>query len=163
MADAGHFRAVFITGMVLELVGLFTASFAVTFWQIFISHGLCVGIGAGLMFAPTIAVLSSYFERHGSFAIALATCGGASGGTVFPALLRELIPRLGLPWSIRIAGFIVSTFLTIGLAFLRPIQSSEKKVKSFPFHTLKDLHYILFAISAFLAFWPVYFGFYYVS
>ncbi|KAJ5988588.1 hypothetical protein N7481_003798 [Penicillium waksmanii] len=163
MADAGHFRAVFIAGMVLEVFGLFAASFAINFWQIFISHGLCVGIGAGLMFAPTIAVLSSYFERHGSFAIALATCGGASGGTVFPALLRELIPRLGLPWSIRIAGFIVSTLLIIGLAFLRPIPTSGKKVKTFPFRTLKDLHYILFAISVFFAFWPVYFGFYYVS
>ena len=124
--------------MVLEVVGLFAASFAVTFWQIFISHGLCVGIGAGLIFAPTIAVLSSYFERHGSLAIALATCGGASGGTIFPALLRQTIPVLGLPWAIRIAGFIVATFLSIGFAFLRPIRTSEKKVKSFPFHTLKD-------------------------
>ncbi|KAJ5103187.1 hypothetical protein N7532_003716 [Penicillium argentinense] len=163
LADAGHFRAIFVTGMIFQLVGLFTASFAVTFWQIFISHGLCVGIGAGLIFAPTIAVLSSYFERHGSFAIALATCGGASGGTVFPALLRELIPLLGLSWSIRVAGFIVATFLTIAFAFLRPIQNSQKKVKAFPFRSLKDLHYILFAISAFLAFWPIYFGFYYIS
>ncbi|CAI7674537.1 unnamed protein product [Penicillium pancosmium] len=163
MADAGYFRAVFIAGMVLEILGLFAASFAVNFWQIFISHGLCVGIGAGLMFAPTIAVLSSYFERHGSFAIALATCGGASGGTVFPALLRELIPRLGLSWSIRIAGFIVSTLLTIGLIFLRPIPTSGKKVKTFPFRSLRDLHYILFAISVFFTFWPVYFGFYYIS
>jgi len=163
MADAGYFRTIFIIGMILEVVGLFTASFAITFWQIFISHGLCVGIGAGLIFAPTIAVLSSYFERHGSLAIALATCGGASGGTIFPALLRQTIPVLGLSWAIRIAGFIVATCLTIGFAFLRPIQTSQKKVKAFPFHTLKDFHYVLFAIASFLTFWPVYFGFYYVS
>ncbi|KAK5800784.1 hypothetical protein VI817_002996 [Penicillium citrinum] len=163
MADAGHFRTIFIIGMILEVVGLFAASFAMTFWQIFISHGLCVGIGAGLIFAPTIAVLSSYFERHGSLAIALATCGGASGGTIFPALLRQTIPVLGLSWAIRIAGFIVATCLTIGFAFLRPIQTSQKKVKAFPFHTLKDFHYVLFAIASFLTFWPVYFGFYYIS
>ncbi|KAJ5578054.1 uncharacterized protein N7459_007018 [Penicillium hispanicum] len=163
MADAGHFRALFIAGMILELAGIFSASFATTFWQIFISHGLCVGIGAGLIFAPTIAVLSSYFLKHSSFAIALATCGGASGGTVFPALLRQLIPRLGLAWSIRIAGFMITTCLAIGLAFIRPIATSQKKVKSFPFHALRDLQYILFAIAAFLTFWPVYFGFYYIS
>lgn len=80
--DAGFFRPVFITGCLLQLLGVFTVSFAYSYWQILLSQGLCTGIGNGLVFCPSFAILSGYFSRNRSLAIGIAASGSATGGVI---------------------------------------------------------------------------------
>lgn len=64
-----------------------------------------MGVGNGCLFCPTMAVLSTYFDRKRALAIGIAASGAATGGLVFPSMARELIPRYvfcgrgGLVWK----------------------------------------------------------------
>lgn len=102
--DAGHFRLVFISGAILQVVGVMTLSVSTSFWQLLLSQGVCFGIGAGLVFTPTMALLSTYFEARRSFVMGIAATGSCTGGLVFPVVARQLIPVLGFGWSVRIIG-----------------------------------------------------------
>ncbi|KIW05687.1 uncharacterized protein PV09_03549 [Verruconis gallopava] len=159
--DAGRFHTVYIIGCFLQLAGIFIASLAKEYWQVFLSHGVCVGLGAGLMFAPTLAVLTSYFLTRRSTALALTTCGGASGGAFFPLLVHHLIPRVGLSWTLRTVGFIMTATLLGALALSRPRVTRQNSKQTFSFGVLKDTSYALFAVSSFFCFWALYFGYYY--
>lgn len=55
--DAGYFRRTFVIGTVLILLGVFTTSVCTEYWQLFLAQGVCTGIGNGLLFCPTLAIL----------------------------------------------------------------------------------------------------------
>ncbi|OKL61552.1 hypothetical protein UA08_03458 [Talaromyces atroroseus] len=60
------------------------ASLSTNFWQLFLSQGICMGLGFGLIFSPVLSLMSIYFTSHRSLAVALAATGSANGGLVFP-------------------------------------------------------------------------------
>jgi Major Facilitator Superfamily len=82
--DAGYFRATFVVGSVLYLVGIFMMSLSQTYWQVFLAQGVCVAVGNGLVFVPSVALVSTYFARNRGKALGVLTAGSATGGLVFP-------------------------------------------------------------------------------
>lgn len=82
MQDAGYFRAVFLLGTVLLGVGIFAISVCSEYWHFLLAQGLCLGIGHGCLFCPTLAVLSTYFLRRRALALGIAACGSVTGGLV---------------------------------------------------------------------------------
>ncbi|KAG5974823.1 hypothetical protein E4U55_008044 [Claviceps digitariae] len=93
--DAGLARTVVTAGAVLLVLGTFMTSLATEYWQIFLAQGLCVGVGQGLMWLPSVTIISTYFMRRRVFAVTAAATGTSSGGIVFPAMVQHLIPRIG--------------------------------------------------------------------
>lgn len=73
------------------------ASLASTaYWQVLLAQGVCAGLGNGLLFTPSMAVVSTYFGgRRRAVALAAAACGSTVGGLVFPSMVRTLLPRVG--------------------------------------------------------------------
>jgi len=59
----------------MQLLGVFTVSFATSYWQIILSQGICTGIGNGLVFCPSFTTLSGYFSRNRALAIGIAASG----------------------------------------------------------------------------------------
>lgn len=53
--DHGYLRPLLISGSVLEIFGLMMLSISTKYWQVFLSQGICVGLGGGLLFIPSIA------------------------------------------------------------------------------------------------------------
>lgn len=102
--DAGYFRHCFIAGAVLQVLGVMATSAATEFWQLLLAQGIAFGIGAGLVFTPTTALLSTYFDKRRSFVMGIAAAGSSTGGLIFPAIVRELLPRIGFPWTVRVVG-----------------------------------------------------------
>lgn len=82
MQDAGYFRAVFLLGTVLLGVGIFAISVCSEYWHFLLAQGLCLGIGHGCLFCPTLAVLSTYLLRRRALALGIAACGSVTGGLV---------------------------------------------------------------------------------
>ncbi|KAF6515886.1 hypothetical protein HZS61_004627 [Fusarium oxysporum f. sp. conglutinans] len=73
LTDAGYFRVTFFTGSLAHVVGIFTASFGSELWIMFVTLGLGVGLGNGLMSCPMLAVMSQYFtKRRGMAFVTLA-------------------------------------------------------------------------------------------
>ncbi|GMF67047.1 unnamed protein product [Aspergillus oryzae] len=73
--DAGMARLVVGVGAVLLLLGTFMTSLATKYWQIFLAQGICTGIGQGLMWLPSITLISTYFVRLRVFAVTAAATG----------------------------------------------------------------------------------------
>lgn len=117
--DAGFFRPVLLAGTVFTILGIFTTSVATQYWHLILSQGLCLGIGSGCLFCPAISTLSTYFSTKRSLAIGIAASGSATGGLIFPAMARQLLPTAGFGWAVRAIGFVQLVTLLFANAFMR--------------------------------------------
>lgn len=135
--DAGFFHVQFILGSIVSVVGLFLLSLCKTFWQIFLCQTLCVGFGFGLSFVPTLALVTTFFDKKRSTALAVAVTGSCTGGLVFPAIAEKMFPSVGFPWTIRtiafvqlfcvvVAGLILKASLSITLRYGRRADSDRR-------------------------------------
>ncbi|PGH12584.1 hypothetical protein AJ79_04205 [Helicocarpus griseus UAMH5409] len=161
--DAGYFKAIWTTGAVTLTFGIFMTSLCTTYWQLFLSQGLCMGIGCGLMFCPTIALMPTYFSSKRAIALAIGASGSATGGLIFPAIVQSLLPRIGFPWTMRVLGFFTLATLIPCFLFLRQRLPPRKSGPFFDWPAFREVRYSLFAIAMFLNFWGLYVAFFYIS
>ena len=78
-------RPVVLAGSLLLGLGLALASRATSQTAFLLTYGLIVGVAAGSFFAPMIAAVMSWFERHRSLAVSLVSVGvGVAPLTVSP-------------------------------------------------------------------------------
>ncbi|KAJ4154777.1 hypothetical protein LMH87_000055 [Akanthomyces muscarius] len=159
--DAGYFKPMLVVGALLQLVGIFTASVATTYWQLFLSQGLCTGLGCGTIFAPMVANTSTYFAKRRTLAISASACGGATGGIVFPLIARNLLHSIGFGWTMRIMGFVVLAVYAIVLVCVRTRLAPRKAGAFIDTTAFQEVTYVLFAISMFITLWATYFVYFY--
>ena len=82
-------RAVLLAGATLLGMGLVLASRAASVLEFQILYGLVVGAGGGAIFAPLMATVTGWFDRHRSLAVSLVSAGmGMAPVTVAPIAAR---------------------------------------------------------------------------
>lgn len=160
--DAGYYRYVVFTGLGLQILGVFMNSIIKQYWQLLLAQGICQGLGNGLAFTPTLALVSIYFVKRRAVAVSCMTCGTATGGIVFPLVARQLLNRVGFSWTIRTMGLIMLVNSAIIVALARVRQSSSNKGPLIELKAFADLWYSLFGLGLLLALLGLYFGYYYV-
>ncbi|KAI0121677.1 major facilitator superfamily domain-containing protein [Xylariales sp. AK1849] len=163
ITDAGFFRPVLLCGTIFNTIGIFTASSATQYWQLLLSQGLCMGIGNGCLFTPAISVVSTYFDKKRSLAIGLTACGSVTGGLVYPAMARQLLPTAGFGWALRAIGFVQLATLLFANVFMKSRLPPRRSGSLVEWGAFKELEYTFYAMGMFFNFWAVYFGFYYVA
>ena len=57
--DAGYLRMVVGTGFALQVIGVFATSVASQYWHLFLAQGICKGLGDGMVFCPTVALVAT--------------------------------------------------------------------------------------------------------
>ncbi|KAI8259523.1 hypothetical protein K4K58_002581 [Colletotrichum sp. SAR11_239] len=160
LTDAGYFRTVFGIGSALVVLGSLTASFATEYWQLFLSQGLCIGLGMGGLFCPVMAVLSTYFKRRRNLAIGIAISGSATGGMIYPVMARQLLPKIGFGWTMRVMALVQLVTLLVANIFMRSRLRPRRAGSLVELSAFKEKPYLLFTIGMFFNFWGVYFAFY---
>ncbi|KAH8585944.1 major facilitator superfamily domain-containing protein [Bisporella sp. PMI_857] len=161
--DAGYYRHVLIAGLTLQLVGVFATSFATQYWQLFLAQGICVGLGDGLVFCPTVTLISTYFLKKRALAISGIANGFVTGGIVFTTIARQLLYKIGFPWTLRVMGFVILANGVIILSLARTRIPPRVTGPFIEFAAFKEASYVLFSSGMFLAFMGVYFAYYYVA
>ena len=161
--DYGLFRVTFLIGSILQSVGVFMTSLSTKYWQLFLAQGICTGLGNGLIFCPSLSLLSTYFSTRQSLAIGIAATGSATGGVIFPAIVQQLLPKIGFAWTVRVVGFVMLALQVVALAFTKPRLHPRKAGPIVEWGAFRELPYALFAIAMFLNFWGLYFAFYYIG
>ncbi len=161
-SDAGYFKHCFAIGLAVQLLGVFMTSLCTTYWQLFLAQGICTGIGNGLLFCPSLAVLTTYFLKRRAIAVGIAACGTATGGVVFPLLAQHLLPTIGFAWTIRVIGFIMLGTMVLPLFLMRSRLPPRKTGPLIELAAFKELPYLLFAVGNSLCFLGLYFAIYYV-
>ncbi|KAJ4159992.1 uncharacterized protein LMH87_007927 [Akanthomyces muscarius] len=162
-ADAGFFKLTWSIGAVLTVLGIFASSFAAQFWQLFLSQGICMGLGCGLMFCPVVSLLPTYFSRHRCVVIGVAGAGSAVGGLLFPAIVSRLLPKIGFPWTMRVLGFMTLAMLLPSGLLMKQRIPPRKSGPIVDLAAFRDLSYTLYSVGMFLTFWGLYVAFFYIS
>ena len=77
--DMGYLHTLIYTGTFLNVFGLMMTSLSGQYYQVFLSLGICVGIGSGCLFVPSVAIVSTYFSTKRAAATGLTAAGGSLG------------------------------------------------------------------------------------
>ncbi|KAK3367367.1 major facilitator superfamily domain-containing protein [Lasiosphaeria ovina] len=75
-----------LLGSLLQGTGYVAASFASATWHLYLSQGLLVGCGIGLLVIPSTAILSQWFSKKRSIANGISSAGSGLGATL---LIRD--------------------------------------------------------------------------
>lgn len=88
--------------------------------QIILAQGFGLGIAEGLLYVPSITVVSHYFCRRRTLAMTLVACGAPIGAIVHPIMLNNLINgRLGFANGVRISAAFVTLMLLGACSLMR--------------------------------------------
>jgi len=111
-----------IAGSTMMAVGLAISANATQPWQLYVGHGLFIGlIGNSGLNAPLMVYVSRWFDRRRGSALALISSGGYLAGFVWPTIFERAIAHFGWRWTmIGFAIFQVALILPLALVFLRP-------------------------------------------
>jgi MFS family permease len=166
--DLGYFPAMVIAGSFFSVFGFMMLSISQKYYAIFLSQGLCMGLGFGLLYIPTITLISQRFATNRAVALGVATSGAPAGGIIYTVIFNQLISRVGFGWTVRIMGFVM-LFLFITAALLL---SSEGGLKSramsdrprvlFDTRALKDLPFWSYTVANFLIYLGYITPYYYI-
>ncbi|KAF9064955.1 MFS general substrate transporter [Rhodocollybia butyracea] len=119
--DRGYFYHLVIGGAILESFCLFMLSLAKPdqYYQVFLSQGLGVGIASGMMYVPSVGVVSHYFRRRRALAMTLVASGSSLGSVVHPIMLNNLLNKIGFAKAARANAGLVSVLLLCACLLMR--------------------------------------------
>lgn len=149
LTDAGLFRPIFLLGSALQMAGLVATSFCTRYYQLLLAQGICLGLGCGCLFCPCLALISTYFLRRRAIALGLAACGSVTGGLVFPVMVRQLLPRIGFPWTIRAIALIQLATLVAANLLSRPRVKPRGTGPLIELRAFREPEYAFYASAAF--------------
>lgn len=169
--DRGYLRILLISGCSLVILGFFMLSLAKEYYQIILAQGVCIGLGKstsntalllililgpgnGMLYVPSVAVISQTFStKSRPLAIGVSSSGAAIGGIVLPIMFRHLQPSIGFDWINRVFGFIVLAMSISTIFLLRP-DSTHTRARGplFDPSALKEPPYIALLVGLFFVF-----------
>lgn len=89
--------------------------------QILLSQGIGAGIGAGMTYIPSIAVISQYFHKRRAFAMSIVASGSSLGSVVHPVMLNNMLnnPSIGFATAARANAGMITALLLASCALMR--------------------------------------------
>ncbi|MCS3764258.1 MFS family permease [Bradyrhizobium centrosematis] len=120
-------------GTILMSLGYVLTAFAPSLPMFALISGVTIGLGGAASFAPLVADVSLWFDRHRGLAISLATAGSSVAGVVWPPIVQQAIASYGWRQThVGIGLFCVATMLPLSLVLLRrpPVQAAAREATS---------------------------------
>ena len=108
-----------LIGTIFLSAGHTATSFSSRVWQLYLSHGILIGLGVGFTYIPSIAILSQWFQKRRSLANGISTAGSGIGGLVFSFMSEAVIKGISLAWAFRITAIISCIMLLIATFLIR--------------------------------------------
>ncbi|KAF5314975.1 hypothetical protein D9619_007550 [Psilocybe cf. subviscida] len=166
--DAGYFHTMEVFGSALFVFSIFMLSLAkpLHYYQIFLSQGVGMGIGAGFTFTPTLSNISHQFYEIKALAGGIILSGTSAGALVFPIMLNHLIPPIGFGKAVRASAYIVLGFLVMGNCLIRRSARNVSSTDAAPLDIKSffvDPPYILFIFGVLIALTGLYLPLIYIQ
>ncbi|KAF8624652.1 hypothetical protein AX17_006983 [Amanita inopinata Kibby_2008] len=121
--DAGYFYHLIIGGSILFVFSLFMLSLAQPqqYYQVFLAQGLALSTAIGMLYIPSLAIISHYFRRRRAFVMGISASGSAVGGTIHPIMLNQLFHgRAGFRNGVRASAALNFGLLIIAMFLMKP-------------------------------------------
>ena len=161
--DAGYFKLQVTIGCLMVVFGQFMTSICKSYYQVVLAQGVCTGIGMGLAFLPSTAILAQYFHKRRALAIGLASSGSPLAGIVFPIIFSKLLPHVGFGWATRVIAFIVLAFSVPPVAFMHYRVKPTGVRRMLDKTAFRDATYLSMSLGAVFAFLTLYVAFFYIE
>ncbi|KAK7463165.1 hypothetical protein BaRGS_00038277 [Batillaria attramentaria] len=105
-SDRFGLRKVAFTGGFLAFIGMLSSAFVQDLMLLYLTYGVCIGVGFGLSFVLSIAILGHYFKKRLGLANGLVTFGNATFAMVYSLMIPTLINTVGLQYTLLcLSGF----------------------------------------------------------
>ncbi|KAJ2826021.1 hypothetical protein GGI24_003012, partial [Coemansia furcata] len=95
LIDKFGFRVTCFSGALVCGAALILASFTNQVWQLVLTQGVMLGVGASLIFSPSMAIVAQWHVRHRVLATGIAVSGGGVGGMAISAATQAMIDHIG--------------------------------------------------------------------
>ncbi|KAK7451202.1 hypothetical protein VKT23_012534 [Stygiomarasmius scandens] len=160
LSDRGHFRLTLIIGSIGIVLSAFVVAECRLYWHFLVCQGVLTGTFIGIVAGTVPVIIPQWFTKRRGLAFGVVYTGSPIGGILIPIACRNLFPRIGFAWTMRVFGFIF--IVLFGLCFLvaNPRNSSfasrsnfltspEVKRRLFTVKGLKKPSYIAYTVSMF--------------
>ena len=79
--DRGYYKALMFCGSIIQVFGMMMLSLSKHYYQLFITQAICVGLGAGMTFPPSVAAAAACLPNPAlrAKAMSLMACGSSIG------------------------------------------------------------------------------------
>lgn len=149
--DRGYFHTLVYTGTFLVVLGMMMLSLCSAYWQVVLTQGICVGLGSGLVFVPSIAVVTAAFSKKRAIAVGVAASASSLGGIIYPITFRQLQPRVGFAWATRVIAFIALGTFFISFVALRDHRATGKEPRSLvDLQAFRELPFMIYILALFV-------------
>jgi len=120
--DKGYFYHMIYGGSCLIVFSLFMLSLSHPdhIYQNFLTQSIGHGIGAGLMYVPSLAVLSHYFVKKRALAMSIVATGASLGAVVHPIMLNNLFVKISFGNAVRASAGLNAGLLLIACLLMHP-------------------------------------------
>ena len=106
-------RKVVLGGGAIAALGVLLSGFATKGWQLYLTYGLLIGLGDGVLYITCVAVVSRWFVKKRALAIGLVTTGIPLSGLITNPLTAWLISSFGVRHAFfSLAGIIMVSVLS---------------------------------------------------
>ncbi|OOF91361.1 hypothetical protein ASPCADRAFT_518599 [Aspergillus carbonarius ITEM 5010] len=141
-------RLTLLIGTSLIFAALFTASYATEVWHLFLSQGICFGIGMGFTYLTATAILPKWFSTKRSFSSGLAASGAGLGGLAYNLAAERAIETVGVRNTYRILAFCAlgSNLLSSLLLKDRPRSHTPSSPRTLNHRDLGHLEVLLVSV-----------------
>lgn len=141
-----------IAGIVTQSAGYIAASFATRIWHLYLSQGLLVGIGMGLLFIPSVQCTSQWFDKKRSLANGINSAGSGVGGLIMSFAIGATITSVDFRWALRVCGIVTFVMNSMATMLIRNRNASIKPAQRGFDHRLLRRRPVLLLLSwAFLS------------
>jgi MFS family permease len=77
--DSGYCKPMMYVGTFLIVLGMMMTSFCKSYWQFMLAQGVCIGVGNGIVFITSVAIIPTYFSARRGVAAGIAASGSSFG------------------------------------------------------------------------------------
>lgn len=161
--DMGYFEALLCTGTFFLVFGMYMTSLCTEYWQVMLAQGLCMGLGCGCLFIPSVAIVSTYFTSKKSFATGIAASGSSLGGVIYPIVFAQLQPQIGFKNATIVIASIMLALQIVCIAVMRVRVLPPGQRKLLDVAAFKEIPYTAFSFAEFVGFMGMYIPFFYIQ
>ena len=106
-------RYLLLGGALAHVFGLMMTSLSTEYYQFFLAQGVCSSLGASAVFYSGMSSIGTWFFKRRATAFGIMASGSSLGGVIYPIMVYKLIPKIGFPWTMRVAAFTILGMLII--------------------------------------------------
>ena len=157
-------RYLLLVGSVLHVFGLMMASLSTQYYQFLLAQGVCSALGASAVFFAAMSSTQTWFYRNRATAFGVMASGSSLGGVLYPIMVSELIPKIGFPWTMRAAAFLILGLLVIANCTVKSrLTPHPRKLVIMEFiRPLKEPAFALICVASFMFFFGTFLPFNFV-